>query len=60
MESEKKYNKPVNITKEKQTHGHRKCTVTKEEVGGEGWPGVWDGQMHNTIFGIDGQQGSAV
>ena len=37
------------LTKEKQTHRHRKCVVTKAEVGGGGWPGGvgWADAQHH-------------
>ena len=46
-------------TKQKQTHRHRKQTFGYQT--GQGWEsdklGVWDLQIHTTIYKIDKQQG---
>ena len=49
------------FTIQKQTHRHRKQTYGYQR-GKAGWDklGVWDSQIHTTIYEIDNQQGPTV
>ena len=49
------------FTKQKQTHRHRKQTYGYQKGGGERDKlGVWDENIHTTMFKIDNQQGPTV
>ena len=50
------------FTKQKQTHRHRKqtCGYQRGKWGGGDKLGVWDQQIHTTIYKIDKQQGPTV
>ena len=50
------------LTKQKQTHKSLKTNLWLPKRTGEveGWIEGWDGHMHTTVYGMDGQQGPAV
>ena len=50
------------FTKQKQTHRHRKQTYGYQvgKGGGRDKLGVWDQQIHTTIYKVDKQQGPTV
>ena len=48
------------FTKQKQTHKHRKQTDGYQRGRGVDKLGVWDEQIHTTIYKIDNQQGPTV
>ena len=49
------------FTKQKQTHRFKKqYMVTKGESSGRDKLGVWDEQIHTTVYKIDEQQGPTV
>ena len=50
------------FTKQKQTHRHRKQTYGYQwgKMGGGDKLGVWDQQIHTTIYKIDKQEGPTV
>ena len=50
------------FTKQKQTHRHRKQTYgyQRGKMGGKDKLGVWDWQVHSTIFKINNQQGPTI
>ena len=59
MESKKMIQMKL-FTKQKQTHRYRRqLMVTKGERGGVKL-GVWDSNIHTTIYKIDNQQGPSV
>ena len=48
------------FTKQKQTHIENKLMITKGGRGRRDKLGVWDEQIHTTIYKIDKQQGPTV